>query len=235
MCAVPQMKMRGGMNRRSSMVQEVPVKFSKKLDLSNHSSSQCAVSHTKPSSVKEIIKNLLVLASMFSVFLLKGNTSLFRFNTPSRVSLLSEIDHLKHDLASYDKLKKQYANEEVQLKWDRQHIQESEDIVNDMVASSQDLSARFHEEEQHVKEEQQHLHEEIQVASKHKNEAATSYHESTTALSRDIEQTYVEAKHEQEEIAELRRQISQTLKDLTQQNIDIPKDLFDRLNSLHKQ
>ena len=233
MCAVTLMKRRGKI-RRSSMVEEVPVKFSKKLDLSNENTSQCPVSNMKPSIVKELIKTLLILASIFSVFLLKGNTSVFRFNTPSRVSLLSEIDHLKLDLESYEKLKNQLANEEVQLKWDRQHIQESEDIVNDMVASSRDLSARFHEEEQHVKEEQQHLHEEIQVASKQKNEAASRYHESTIALSRDIEETYIEAKHEQEDITELRRQISQTMKDLTQQNIDVPKDLFDRLNSLHK-
>eukprot|EP00956_Cyclotella_meneghiniana_P023771 scaffold46878_cov72-Cyclotella_meneghiniana.AAC.2 len=224
------MKRRGKI-RRSSMVEEVPVKFSKKLDLSNENTSQCPVSNMKPSLVKEIIKTLLILASIFSVFLLKGNTSVFRFNTPSRVSLLSEIHHLKHDLESYERLKKQLADKEVQLKWDRQRIQESEEIVNGMVTSSQDLSARLHEQEQ----QDQQLHEEIQVASKQKNEAATRYHESTIALSRDIKNTYVEAKHEQEDIAELRRQISQTMKDLTQQNIDVPKELFDRLKSKYAQ
>ena len=122
------------------MVEEVPVKYSKELDLNSENSSQCPVSNTKPSVVKEIIKTLLILASIFSVFLLKGNTSVFRFNTPSRVSLLSEIDHLKHDLESYERLKKQLADKEVQLKWDRQHIQEPEEIVNGMAASSQELT-----------------------------------------------------------------------------------------------
>eukprot|EP00956_Cyclotella_meneghiniana_P021354 scaffold38787_cov73-Cyclotella_meneghiniana.AAC.10 len=183
---------RRGKIRRSSMVEEVPVKYSKELDLNSENSSQCPVSNTKPSVVKEIIKTLLILASIFSVFLLKRNTSVFRFNTPSRVSLLSEIDHLKHDLESYERLKKQLADKEVQLKWDRQHIQESEEIVNGVVTSSQDLTF-------------------------------------------DIEEALIVVKHEQEEIAELRRQIAITMKDLIQQNIDIPKDLFDRLDSLHKQ
>ena len=232
MCAVPQMIMkRGGKTRRSSMIEEVPAKFFTKLEPSSDNFLQCTAKHAKPSLIKEIIKTLLILASIFSVFLLKGNTSVFRFNTPSRVSLLSEIDHLKHDLESYERLKKQLADKEVQLKWDRQRIQESEEIVNGMVTSSQDLSARLHEQEQ----QDQQLHEEIQVASKQKNEAATRYHESTIALSRDIKNTYVEAKHEQEDIAELRRQISQTMKDLTQQNIDVPKELFDRLKSKYAQ
>ena len=129
---------------------------------------------------------------MLSVFLLRRNTSLFRFNVPSRVSLLSKINQLKHDLEFYEKLKKQYANKEVQLQWDRLHIQESEEIVNGMAASSQELTF-------------------------------------------DIEEAFVVAKQVQDEIAELRRQIAETMKELIQQNIDVPKDLFDRLDSTHKQ
>lgn len=129
---------------------------------------------------------------MLSVFLLRRNTSLFRFNVPSRVSLLSKINQLKHDLEFYEKLKKQYANKEVQLQWDRLHIQESEEIVNGMAASSQELTF-------------------------------------------DIEEAFVVAKQVQDEIAELRRQITETMKELIQQNIDVPKDLFDRLDSTHKQ
>ena len=77
---------------------------------------------------------------MLSVFLLRRNTSLFRFNVPSRVSLLSKTNQLKHDLEFYEKMKKQYANKEVQLQWDRQHIQKPEEIVNGMAASSQELT-----------------------------------------------------------------------------------------------
>jgi hypothetical protein len=116
-------------SRRSSMIQEIPLKYSDKVVVNNGDDSQSPLaSPSKPSAAKELIRTLVVFASMFVVFLLKGNTSLFRFNTPCRISLLREIDRLQHDLESFERLKKQYVDEEVQLQWDKQHILESEDI-----------------------------------------------------------------------------------------------------------
>ncbi|KAL3777542.1 hypothetical protein ACHAWO_005961 [Cyclotella atomus] len=219
--------------RRSSMIQEVPAEFSERVVVNHGTDGQPPSTPSKPSAaVKDITIKSLVIASMFVVFLFKANTSIFRFNTPSRVSLLDEIDHLKHDLKAYEALKEQYVNEEMQLQWDKQHITESEEVVTSMIASSKDLSDRFHDVEQHMKEENDHMHEGIQAASKSSTNAAKHDHETVMKLSKDIQETNAEARHAHEETVSLRRQISEMMEELSQKNIKIPEQIYDKLNAL---
>lgn len=230
MCA-PHINMKG--IRRSSMIQEIPLKYSDKVVVNNGDDSQSPLaSPSKPSAAKELIRTLVVFASMFVVFLLKGNTSLFRFNTPCRISLLREIDRLQHDLESFERLKKQYVDEEVQLQWDNQHILESEDIVTSMVSSSMELSTKFHEEEQHIKETSAHIHEDMQAASKLANVEHQKDDERVHSLSRDVQEMYLQTKHEHEETVALRRQIAETMEELRKQHVIVPQDIYNRLEAL---
>lgn len=215
------------------MIQEVPTEFSKRVVVNHGTDGQPQQTPSKPNAAtKDIAIKSLVLASMFIVFIFKGNTSIFRFNTPSRVSLLNEIDHLKYDLKAYEALKEQYVHEEMQLQWDKQHITESEEVVTSMLASSKDLSDRFHDVQQHIKEESDHMHEDIQAATKSSNNAAKHDHETVMMLSQDIQKTNSEAKHEHEETVSLRRQISKVIEELNQKNIKVPDHIYDKLNSL---
>ena len=214
------------------MIQEVPVSFSNKVVVDHGSEKHCPSAPPKQSIVKDLVIKAFVLASMFSVFLVKGNTTILRFNTPSRVTLLSEIDSRKHELESFQKLKKQYVDEETQLNWDKQHISESEDIVTSMLASSQELSERFHDEEHHIRQETEHMHKDLQAAARSNSNAAEQDHDSVRKLSRDIQETYKEVKQEHEETIQLRRQIAKTMEELRQKNIAVPEDIYERLNSL---
>lgn len=228
------MKMKG--IRRSSMIQEVPVKFSDRVLVNNGNDAHCLKMEGEPSksnAVREIVKTCAVAASLCIVFLCKGNRSMFRFNAPSRITLLDEIDHLKHDLEPFEKVKEQLVEEEVHLNWDKQRIAESEDIVSSMVASSKELSARFHEEEIHLQAETHRMHEDIQKASKLSSDAAKHDHDTVHDLSSDIQATYLEAKHEHEETVALRRQVYQTMQELRKQNIEVPNEVYERLNALH--
>eukprot|EP00956_Cyclotella_meneghiniana_P038736 scaffold159315_cov82-Cyclotella_meneghiniana.AAC.2 len=49
MCTIPPMRRRGKIRRSLMIVEELPVKFSKNLDLSYENSIQSPVSNTKPS------------------------------------------------------------------------------------------------------------------------------------------------------------------------------------------
>lgn len=229
----PQINMKG--IRRSSMIQEVPVNFSRKIVVADGSEIHClsAPSKRNQNAMKDVVTRAIVFASVFVVFLLRGNTSIFRFNTPNRVTLVTEIESLKQDLQSFEKLKKQYIDEETQLNWDKQHIAESEDIAASILASSRELSERFHAEEHHIKEVTEHMHEHMQLAAKSNANAAVRDHESVINLSRDIQETYKEAKQENQEKLALRRQIAKAIEELQQKNIDVPQDIYDRMNSVH--
>jgi cell division septum initiation protein DivIVA len=180
-----------------------------------------------------MIKTLTVLGAIFGVFLLKGNTSLFRFNTPSRVSLLHQIDELKHDLESYEKLKKTYVDDAVQLSWDKQHIIESENVVHSMMNSSIELSQHFYEEEQKLLKENEHAQELVAELSRHASDAVQLDHEAMRRVSREIEKSYSVAQNEHQKNVALRRQIAETMKELKRHNIAVPEHILQRLVSQH--
>lgn len=218
------------------MISEVPLQFSSSVVVKNgddNCKSTTEAILTKPSFVKDIMKTLTVLVSLFVVFLLKGNTTLFRFNTPSRISLLHQIDELKHDLESYEKLKKTYVDDAVQLSWDKQHIIESERVVQSMMNSSIELSQHFYDEEQKLLKENEHAHELVDELSKYASDAAQLDHEAMRKISRDIEESYSEVQNEHQRNIALRRQIAETLKELKLQNIEVPEHILQSLVSQH--
>ena len=222
--------------RRSSMIQEVPVKFSDRVLVHNGSDGQCQkmeVKPPKPNAVREIAKTCAIAASLCIVFLCKGNRSIFRFNAPSRITLLNEIDILKHSVEPFEKVRQEFFEEEVHLKWDKQRIAESEDVVSSMVSSSKELSARFHDEERHLQAETNHIHEEIQKAAKVSSHVAKHDHDAVHDASKDIQATYLEGKREHEETVALRRQVYETMEELRKQNVEVPNEVYERLNALH--
>ncbi|KAL3787346.1 hypothetical protein HJC23_004371 [Cyclotella cryptica] len=221
--------------RRSSMISEVPVNFSSSVVVKDGDEgySRTEATSTKPCIVKDMIKTLTVLGSMFAVFLLKGNASLFRFNTPSRISLVHQIDELKHDLESYETLKKTYVDDAVQLSWDKQHIIESERVVNSMMNSSIELSQHFYDEEQKLIQENEQAHQLVAELSKHAADAVQLDHEAMLKISREVEESYSEAQNEHRQNVALRRQIAETMQELKRRNIEVPEHILQSLFAQH--
>eukprot|EP00804_Cyclotella_cryptica_P004177 CCRYP_014555-RA/>CCRYP_014555-RA protein AED:0.43 eAED:0.43 QI:0/-1/0/1/-1/1/1/0/219 len=217
------------------MISEVPVNFSSSVVVKDGDEgySRTEATSTKPCIVKDMIKTLTVLGSMFAVFLLKGNASLFRFNTPSRISLVHQIDELKHDLESYETLKKTYVDDAVQLSWDKQHIIESERVVNSMMNSSIELSQHFYDEEQKLIQENEQAHQLVAELSKHAADAVQLDHEAMLKISREVEESYSEAQNEHRQNVALRRQIAETMQELKRRNIEVPEHILQSLFAQH--
>lgn len=216
------------------MISEVPIKFSPSVVVNNGDDgcdSRAEDTLTKPSVVKDIMKTLMFLGSMFAVFLLKGNTTLFRINTPSRISLLHQIEELKHDLESYEKLKKTYVDDAVQLSWDKQQITESEEVVHSMLNTTIELSQRFYEKEQHLIKKNEHIHEEIAELLKDGSAAGQLDHEAMLKISRAIEETYSKVNYEHRQNVALRQQIAQTIQEMKRQNMEIPEQILRSLTA----
>jgi hypothetical protein len=216
------------------MISEVPLKFSPSVVVNKGDDgcdSRTEATLTKPSVVKDTIKTLMVLGSMFALFLLKGNTSLFRFNTPSRISLQQQIQELKHDLESYEKLKKTYVDDAVQLSWDKQQITESEDVVHSMLNSTIERSQRFYDEEQKLIKKNEHAHEEVAELLKDGSASVQLDHEAMLKISRAIEETYTKVHHEHQQNVALRQQIAETIKEMRRQNIEVPEQILQSLAS----
>lgn len=222
--------------RRSSMIEDVPLNFSKKVVVESGIISaedrNRDAAHSKRDAVKDIVSMALMFISMFSVFLVKGNTFVLKFNRPSRVSLLSEIDRLQQDLEAFRKLKEEYKDEEAQLTWDKEHILETEHIVTSMLEKSREAKEQSYNGEIKIKEEIEHMHEDMQTDNKSSNNAAKHDSGLIRDLKKDIEDTNREIKQEQDETALLRQQITETMAMLRQKNISLPEHLHDRLNSL---
>jgi hypothetical protein len=218
------------------MITEVPEEYSKSVVVDEGNTSgkpRPEPVRAKPNAVNDIIKTIIktvtVLLSIFAVCILKDNMSPFRFNAPSRIALLSQIDELKQDLEAYEKLKKTYADDEAALSWDKQHISESEGHVKSMIDTSGEMSERFHDEEQRLMEENARSHEDIAEASKDGNIRARQDHEAVLQLSRDIQVSMIAAKKDREQNSELRQLIASTMAELKRHNIEVPSHIIQAL------
>ena len=185
----------------------------------------------KPSVVKDIIKTLVVLGFVFAVFLLRGNTSLFRFHAPSRLSLLDRLQELQHDLQSYEELKKWYVDAEVKLSWEKQQITESEDVVHSLRNSTIDLSRRFYDQEQKLLRQNERAREELAEFAKAASAAAQLDHDAMLEISRDIEETYSQVLNKRQQNFDLRRQIAETIQEMKRHNMEVPDHILVRLKS----
>lgn len=221
--------------RRSSMLEDVPLQFSDKVVVDSCSSSKERLSPNAPLKqgvIYDIATKALFIAPMISIFLVADSILILRTNTPSRVALLNEIDRLEHNLESYKILKKKYQDEEVQLNWDKRHIKESESIVQTMLTKSQEVKERSYSEERAIKEETKHMQDDLHRDINANNMAAQHNSEAVHDLKKEIQRIQHEIKLEQDETVALRRQIAQTMTNLSHKNISLPEHLHDRLNSL---
>ncbi|KAL7518429.1 hypothetical protein ACHAWX_003252 [Stephanocyclus meneghinianus] len=218
------------------MRSSAPPRRSSSLIVDNGDDDSCSrmeATPTKPSVVKDIIKTLVVLGFMFAVFLLRGNTSLFRFHAPSRLSLLHQLQELQHDLESYEELKKWYVDAEVKLSWEKHQIMESEDVVHSLQNSTIELSKRFYDQEQKLLRQNERAHEELAEFAKDAAAAAQLDHKAMLEISREIEKSYSQVHNKHQQNIALRRQIAETIQEMKRQNMEVPEHILARLNSEH--
>ena len=164
--------------------------------------------------MKDIIKFLTVLASLFAVFLLKGNMSVFRFNRPSQITLLTQIDELKHDLDAYEK-----------------HITHSEGVVKSLAQSTDEMMSRFNDEELKIMVQSETIHRDIAEASEDGNDASRLDHEAMVRVSKDIQESNSRADLEHQENSLLRRQIGEKMEEFRRNSIDVPDHILQSLSS----
>eukprot|EP01082_Thalassiosira_pseudonana_P003902 g2495.t1 g2495 contig12:234265-234945(+) len=204
--------------RRVSM-QHVPLKkYSDSVLIDSGSATVYTLSSNKQHSVNDIFKTISILAVCFVFVLLKGSTSFH-----SKPITLDQISKLKNDLDSFNRLKKSFVDDELELGWDRQHISELETNIHGIENTLKQVSRKFREEEEELMEKNKQMNEVLQTAFQQNVNAQKLDHEAMAQLSRKISETYSQLDKEHRENTELRRQVAKMMEEMKLEHIPIPE------------
>lgn len=137
--------------------------------------------------------------------------------------MLDQISKLKNDLDSFNRLKKSFVDDELELGWERQHISELETNIHGIENTLKQVSRKFREEEEELMEKNKQMNEVLQTAFQQNVNAQKLDHEAMAKLSRTISETYSQLDKEHRENTELRRQVAKMMEEMKLEHIPIPE------------
>lgn len=119
-----------------------------KSDSDNNCSSAASDTTKKNLSIAGIVNSILLLGALFGFLILNSHNS----SMPSPHVLLEQLSQLNRDLISFESLKQQYVEDEIQLGWDNQRISELEHNIQSM-RTGFETSAHFFLQQKHALQE----------------------------------------------------------------------------------
>mmetsp|Transcript_8482 Transcript_8482/g.18987 ORF Transcript_8482/g.18987 Transcript_8482/m.18987 type:complete len:225 (-) Transcript_8482:154-828(-) len=176
-----------------------------------------APSNTKKRSFDNIAKTALFCGSCFAVLLLRGS-DIFSSN-----AMGNQIDTLIHDLDSFNRLKKELVDDELELNWDRQHMSELDDNIESMKGSFERLTHFYHQEEADLGKKNESLREALIISSDPHSSVHELDRDVFLQLSKQAGKVQSELDHEMAENAALKKRLAETITDMQNALLPVPE------------
>lgn len=133
-----------------------------------------------------------------------------------RDALSRQIESLNHDLESFEKLKKSFIDDEMELSWDRQHVAELEENLKRMKSSFDMLTLQFSGEEKILKEKNRQMIEALKASSKIAADSIKLDHNVMKDISTELAKTEQEYAKEHVQNQELKKLIAEKAEEIKQ-------------------
>ena len=184
--------------------------------------SGTATTHSPPNARKrtfsDMLKTGLLFGLCFVVVLFKGNT-IFAFSGTN--ATLDQISKLTHDLDSFDRLKKEFVNDELELRWDRQHIAELLENVQSMRDGFGRVTQSFYQQEHDLVKKNGSLREALITSSELNTNIRKLDHDEAVQLSKQVEKVHSELENEVAKNAVLKKLLAETIQEMQKENIPV--------------
>ena len=164
---------------------------------------------TKNRGFASILKSILLMGTCFVALLLRTHSS---HSSPHII--LDKIYQLNRDLNAIEYLKKQYIQDEIEIKVDRQRINELEQQIKSMRQGFEKTTTFFSHQKDALASANVHIQDALATSTKLNDEMREERVHEMQKLSRDISNTRNEMNEEKEENLELRRLLGEMKEEL---------------------
>ena len=171
----------------------------------------------KNKTLVNVTKSVLLLGLCCFALTVRGISSSFKSKESSPDVLLDKISKLTRDLDAFDRLKKGFVNDEIELQWDQQHISDLEQRISNMKLGFEHFQEYEHAVEDSLRSENRDMKIAIAESAKQMQEDTSRDYVVLGTLAHEVKEATIQLEGERNLNIALQKTLDQMTKELEKQ------------------